>query len=48
MKIKSQRDFWSGLMFLVVGVMFSQSSIVVRNARPLSGKAKVDDDDNPD
>lgn len=23
MKIKSQRDFWSGLMFLVVGVMFA-------------------------
>ncbi|MBW8847254.1 MAG: tripartite tricarboxylate transporter TctB family protein [Burkholderiales bacterium] len=23
MKIKSQRDFWSGLMFLVVGVVFA-------------------------
>ncbi|MBI3347613.1 MAG: tripartite tricarboxylate transporter TctB family protein [Burkholderiales bacterium] len=26
MKIKSQRDFWSGLMFLVVGVMFAWGS----------------------
>ncbi|MBO9688907.1 tripartite tricarboxylate transporter TctB family protein [Roseateles chitosanitabidus] len=27
MKIKSQRDFWSGLMFLVVGVAFAWASI---------------------
>ncbi|KQV95533.1 MULTISPECIES: tripartite tricarboxylate transporter TctB family protein [unclassified Roseateles] len=26
MKIKSQRDFWSGLMFLVVGVAFAWGS----------------------
>jgi len=26
MKIKSQRDFWSGLLFLVVGVMFAWGS----------------------
>ena len=23
MKIKSQRDFWSGLMFVVVGIVFA-------------------------
>ncbi|OWQ44015.1 hypothetical protein CDL60_26520 [Roseateles noduli] len=28
MKIKSQRDFWSGLMFLVVGVAFACGSII--------------------
>ena len=27
MKIKSQRDFWSGLMFLVVGGLFSWGAI---------------------
>lgn len=27
MKIKSQRDFWSGLMFLVVGVAFAWASV---------------------
>jgi hypothetical protein len=27
MKIKSQRDFWSGLMFVVVGVAFAWGSI---------------------
>ncbi|MDH0865254.1 tripartite tricarboxylate transporter TctB family protein [Mitsuaria sp. GD03876] len=28
MKIKSQRDFWSGLMFVVVGVAFACGSII--------------------
>jgi hypothetical protein len=28
MKIKSQRDFWSGLMFVVVGVAFAWGSAV--------------------
>lgn len=27
MKIKSQRDFWSGLMFVIVGVAFAWGSI---------------------
>lgn len=27
MKIKSQRDFWSGLMFLVVGALFAWGAI---------------------
>ncbi len=26
MKIKSQRDFWSGLMFIIVGVVFAWAS----------------------
>lgn len=28
MKIKSQRDFWSGLMFMVVGAAFAAGSII--------------------
>ena len=28
MKIKSERDFWSGLMFLVVGIAFAWVAIV--------------------
>ncbi|SEL87198.1 Tripartite tricarboxylate transporter TctB family protein [Roseateles sp. YR242] len=28
MKIKSQRDFWSGLLFVVVGVAFAWGSLV--------------------
>jgi hypothetical protein len=27
MRIKSQRDFWSGLMFLIVGVAFAVGSL---------------------
>ncbi len=40
MKIKSQRDFWSGLMFLVVGVMFAWGATAYsfgNSARPGPG-----------
>lgn len=28
MKIKSQRDFWSGLLFVIVGVAFASGSLI--------------------
>ena len=40
MKIKSQRDFWSGLMFIVVGVVFAvgaQNYSLGTSARPGPG-----------
>lgn len=41
MKIKSQRDFWSGLMFLLVGALFAWGAIANYNfgssARPGPG-----------
>ena len=40
MKIKSERDFWSGLMFIVVGVVFavgSQNYSLGTSARPGPG-----------
>ena len=40
MKIKSQRDFWSGLMFIVVGVVFAigaQNYSLGSSARPGPG-----------
>ena len=41
MKIKSQRDFWSGLMFLVTGALFAWGAIANYNfgssARPGPG-----------
>ncbi len=40
MKIKSQRDFWSGLMFLVVGVVFAVGATnysMGSSARPGAG-----------
>ena len=40
MKIKSQRDFWSGLMFLVVGVGFAAGATnysMGTSARPGAG-----------
>lgn len=40
MKIKSQRDFWSGLMFLVVGIGFAAGSTnysMGSSARPGAG-----------
>ena len=40
MKIKSQRDFWSGLMFIVVGIVFAVGATnysMGRSARPGPG-----------
>lgn len=40
MKIKSQRDFWSGLMFVVVGLAFSAGALTYNfgsSARPGPG-----------
>ena len=41
MKIKSQKDFWSGLMFLVVGALFAWGALAYYNfgssARPGPG-----------
>ena len=40
MKIKSQRDFWSGLMFVVVGVVFAVGATnysMGTSARPGAG-----------
>ena len=40
MKIKSQKDFWSGLMFLVVGILFAWGATLYKfgsSARPGPG-----------